>query len=423
MNRVNDIARDIPQDLAALVGEDRVHRSVYTDPAIFALEMERIFRRGWVFVGHDSEVPQPGDFKTDRIGPLSFIMLRDPDGQVRLFHNVCTHRGARLCHADYGHSDQFQCMYHGWSFNSRGELDGVPMRDRFPNLDTGELGLREVARVDSHRGFVFAADDPDAMPLAEYLGRAAHYLDQMVDRAPEGEIEAVKPVKYHYNGNWKLQIENYSDNYHPAVLHGSALNVGVQIMKEKFGDDAFTMKKAAGRYYERALAHGHMMADFCGTRGGIWMNAYKPDFLEQMQQKFGEERAREMVDLDLHMVIYPNLLIHSRMNHYRLVKPVRVDYTEVNTYPCRLKGASQAVNEGLIHNSSHHVSAVGEIQVDDMQAFRWVQEGLTTAAIDWVMMALTGEDEHVNAQGELEWYGSSEAPIRHQYKQWVAMMG
>ena len=422
MNKVAELDASAPADVASLVEGERVHRLVYTDDRVFALEMERIFRKGWVFVGHESEVKAPGDFKTDTIGPLSFIMLRDPDHRVRLFHNICTHRGARLCHADYGRSDTFQCMYHGWSFNLRGEVDGVPMRERFPTQDFAELGLRPVARVDSHRGFVFASDNPDVMPLADYLGRAAHYLDQMVDRAPEGQIEAVKPVKYHYDGNWKLQIENYSDNYHPAVLHGSALTVGVQIMKEKFGAEAFTMKKAAGRYYERALPNGHMMADFCGTRGGIWMNAYTPDYLEQMQAKFGTDRAREIVDMDLHMVIYPNLLIHSRMNHYRLVKPVRVDYTEVNTYPCKLKGASKPVNDVLIQNSSHHVSAVGEVQVDDMQAFKWVQDGLSTGALDWVTIALTGEDEQVNADGELEWYGASEAPIRYQYKQWVSLM-
>lgn len=422
MNKATELPVRPHLDYSALIKPDRVHRNVYLDPLLFEAEMERIYSRSWVFVGHESELPEPGDFKTDRIGPLSFIMVRGTDRQVRLFHNVCTHRGSRLCHIDFGNADNFQCMYHGWSFDTQGALDGVPLRERFPDFRDPEFHLTPIPRVESHRGFIFASKNPDVMPLPDYLGRAAHYLDLMVDRAPEGQIEAVKPVKYHYEGNWKLQMENYADNYHPAVLHGSALQVGMQIMKEKFGDSAFTMKTAVAKYYERAIPHGHMMADFCGSRGGIWMNAYKPDYLQQMAQNYGDVRAKEIAELDLHMVIYPNLLLHSRMNHYRVIKPVRVDFTEVSTYPCKLKGASDAVNSLLIQNSSHHVSAVGEIQVDDMQAFRWVQEGLHTGGIDWVLMALTGEDEHINADGELEWYGASEGALREQYKEWLRLM-
>jgi benzoate/toluate 1,2-dioxygenase subunit alpha len=416
MNKPTEFGSRPNIDFASLVKPD-------TDPAIFEAEMQRIYGRGWVFVGHESEVPRAGDFKTDKIGPLSFVMVRGDDGQIRLFHNVCSHRGARLCHQDYGQARNFACMYHGWSFNNRGQLDGVPLRERFPDFDMAEFGLKPISRVDSHRGFLFASKNPDVMPIREHLGRAAHYLDLMVDRAPEGEIEAVKPVKYHYAGNWKLQMENYADNYHPPVLHGSAIEVGARIMKEKFGSYSFDMKTSASRrYYERAFGHGHAMADYCGTRGGLWMNAYNQAFLDQLTQLHGADRAQKMLEMDVHMVIYPNLLVHTRMNHYRLIKPVSVDHTEVSTYPCKLKGAPDAINNGLIHNTSHHVSAVGEIQVDDMRAFDWVQQGLNTGGLDWVLVKLCGEEEHINADGELEWYGASEAPIRNQYRDWLAKM-
>jgi benzoate/toluate 1,2-dioxygenase subunit alpha len=422
MNKPTEFGARPEIDFASLIKPDRVHRSVYTDPAIFEVEMDRIYGQGWVFVGHESEVPEPGDFKTDKVGPLSFVMVRGDDGQVRLFHNVCTHRGARLCHRDYGQTQSFMCMYHGWSFNTRGDLDGVPLKERFPDFDMAEFGLKPIARVDSHRGFLFASKNPDVMPLLEFLGRAAHYLDLMVDRAPDGEIEAVKPVKYHYEGNWKLQMENYADNYHPPVLHGSALSVGMQIMKEKFGDADLSHRSAVSKYYERAFGHGHMMADLGPMRPGIWMNAYNDEFRDQLVADHGAETARQIMEMDLHMIVYPNLLLHSRMNHYRLIKPVSVDYTEVATYPCKLKGAPKSVNDVLIQNSSHHCSAVGEIQVDDMQAFKWVQEGLGSEGIDWVLMKLTGEDEHINADGELEWFGASEGGLRVQYQEWLAQM-
>jgi benzoate/toluate 1,2-dioxygenase subunit alpha len=422
MNRPFDPAGVPATRIAGLVEPDRVHRRVYVDPAVFALEMQRVFGAGWVFVAHESEVPAPGDFKTDRIGPLNFLLVRGADGQVRAFHNVCPHRGAKLCHAPYGQARGFQCMYHGWSFDLAGALEGMPLRERFQNFDAAEYGLVPIPRLEGHRGFLFASLNPQVMPLPQYLGRAAHYLDLMVDRAPEGEIEAVRPVKYHYPGNWKLQLENYAENYHPAVLHGSALQVGVQVLREKFGDSAFTMREASARYIERALPHGHAMSDYAGTRGAIWLNAYNDEYVAQLAARHGAERARAMRDMDLHMIVYPNLLLHVRQNHYRVIKPLRVDYTEVNAYPCRLKGAPDAVNERLIHNTAHHVSAVGEVQVDDMQAFRWVQEGLSCGGVDWVALKLTGEEEHVNADGELEWYGASEAMLRGQYEQWRALM-
>jgi 3-phenylpropionate/cinnamic acid dioxygenase small subunit len=243
----------------------------------------------------------------------------------------------------------------------------------------------------------------------------------MIEQAPESKIAAVKPVQYHYRGNWKLQLENYSDNYHPAVLHHSVLSIGAKMLKEKFGENPID-PRLASRYEERVLSHGHSVADYHGGRGALWMNVYDDEYLQTMAKRTGMERAKELRDADIHLIIYPNLLVHVRMNHCRGIKPVSVDQTIVNTYPCKLVGASKYVNDALIQNTSHHVSAAGEVQVDDLQALNWLQEGLTSGTVEWLPFKLYGEGEHTEARGERVSYGTSEGAIRGQYREWARLM-
>lgn len=131
-------------DVDALVRPDRVHGSVYTSPEIFRRELEQIFRKGWVYVAHDSEVPEPGDYITRMMGQEPVIVARGKDGQVRVLANRCAHRGNRLCNAEQGNATSFRCPYHGWTFSNEGPLVAVPMKngyaDRYDSL-RGELGL------------------------------------------------------------------------------------------------------------------------------------------------------------------------------------------------------------------------------------------------------------------------------------------
>ena len=158
-----------PGDVRALVEPDRVHGSVYTSPAVFDLEMRRIFREGWVFVAHESEVPEPGDYVTKRIAGEPYVVARGKDGMVRVLANRCTHRGNRLCNAEKGNTSSFRCPYHGWTFSNDGSLSGVPMREgyaeRFPEI-RASLGLVRAPRQESYGGFVFASLAPEGIALA-----------------------------------------------------------------------------------------------------------------------------------------------------------------------------------------------------------------------------------------------------------------
>jgi phenylpropionate dioxygenase-like ring-hydroxylating dioxygenase large terminal subunit len=168
-------AETLAIDYKALVQDDRIHASLYTDPRIFADEMDRIFHASWVFVGHDSEVPGTGDFVTRTLGREPVIMVRGQDGGVAVLVNRCMHRGTLLCPADRGRVRTFACPYHGWTYDLAGTLLGVPDPGGYASFDTRAHGLARAPRVASYRGFVFASLSAAGPTLAEHLGKGSLY--------------------------------------------------------------------------------------------------------------------------------------------------------------------------------------------------------------------------------------------------------
>ena len=214
------------QSIKALVQPDRVHRSVYTDPALFDLEMDRIFGRAWLVLGHESQVPNPGDFFTTRMGREPVIVTRHTDGSVRVLINRCAHRGARVCEATAGTTREFVCAYHGWTYGTDGRLTGLPLPEGYAQAAAESVGggLARVPRVEAYRGFVFASLAERGPRLLEFLGPLRASFDDFVERAPEGDVEAAGGVfKHAYHGNWKLVLENHNDTVHPAFVHASSI--------------------------------------------------------------------------------------------------------------------------------------------------------------------------------------------------------
>ena len=214
------------QSIKALVQPDRVHRSVYTDPALFDLEMDRIFGRAWLVLGHESQVPNPGDFFTTRMGLEPVIVTRHTDGSVRVLINRCAHRGARVCEATAGTTREFVCAYHGWTYGTDGRLAGLPLPEGYAQAAAESVGggLARVPRVEAYRGFVFASLAEHGPRLLEFLGPLRASFDDFVERAPEGDVEVAGGVfKHAYHGNWKLVLENHNDTVHPAFVHASSI--------------------------------------------------------------------------------------------------------------------------------------------------------------------------------------------------------
>lgn len=205
---------------------------IFNDPDLHNAELERIFAKAWLFVGHESEIPNPGDFATRFLGNDSFIFIRGDDGKVRVLLNHCRHRGTEVCRQDHGNSKLLFCAYHGWSYKNTGEIAGLPgAAEAYPNLDRGAWGLLQAPLVDSVHGLVFASLNPDAEPLAEFLGDMKWYLDFLFAIHPGGMEVVGQPQRWIIPGNWKSGAENVGgDNHHTPVVHKSLFVSGTNVV-------------------------------------------------------------------------------------------------------------------------------------------------------------------------------------------------
>ena len=409
----------VDADLDYLVSDERVHRAVYTDPAIFDLEMARIFGSTWVFIGHESEVPARGSFKTTYIGHNPVLMVRHTDDTVRVLLNRCMHRGALVCREPRGNAPSFACLYHGWTYGTDGRLIAVGMPDGYSERpDPYAFGLRPVARVESYRGFVFGCLNPDVAPLETHLGRAKVYIDMLVDRAPDGEVAVSSRIsKYAYRGNWKLLLENWTDSYHPSFAHEAFFGIqsGIRAAPSSMGDNGSE---------NVALGNGHTMLDYSAAKDGpkIVGGRVDPEQLELLAKRLGgEEAERVLTDSNMNLNLYPNLLFRTDTQGFQVIRPVRVDYTESWYHSYNLVGAPERLNDQIVQRGG--ARALDPIQTDDMEAYERIQEGLGIESIEWLYFHRGIHRERHLPNGEIRGMGADEVGHREQHRQWKRLMG
>ena len=204
-------------------------RRNYTDPAVFEREMQLIFKKTWVLIGHESEIPNPGDYLCKTISRQPLIQVRGTDHKIRVLFNSCRHRASLVAIEEQGNcaKNHLVCPYHGFEYDSRGNLVKVPIEEGYgPWFKKEEFGLVPIPRVDTYNGMIFGNFDPSAEPLLQFLGPALDYLPY--SSSWDGEpIEVVDTYKYDIAGNWKLLVDNTMDGYHVPYVHGS--------MFEQFG--------------------------------------------------------------------------------------------------------------------------------------------------------------------------------------------
>lgn len=421
--------------LRSLVHRDHVCRSVYLDPEIFDLEMKRIYGRTWVYVGHDSLIPKVGDYVTARIGTQPVVLSRHSDGQIYVIYNSCGHRGAIVCNQDKGNAQLFTCCYHGWTFKTNGDLDAVAMPRGYGktfDLTNPALGMGRVPRVAIYRGFVFASLSPEGASLEDHLGHAKDSIDELVDRAPEGEIDLSAGVhKYMFRGNWKMQLENVVDMYHVPFSHESTVRRSGKQFGRRAGEDsgsAISSKgKAATRWEERVAwgsrSNGH---SYSGHQPVAEQSSNDPVFksyLASLEARHGPERARAILQPKRHnTAFYPNMTLQALNQHVRVIVPVAVDRTEVHVYPVQLKGAPDVMNRGFVHHLNVTHSASSLIQTDDLECFRRLQTGLKAQSSDRVWFARGVETDKEDEHGDYVNSGTVEVQQRAQYAAWLRLM-
>ncbi len=329
-------------DFSRFFRPGRVHRQLYTDPAIFELEMERIFGAAWIFVGHESQVKNPGDYFATMIGRKPVVMTRDADGTVRVIHNQCAHRGSLVVATEKGNAPEFTCCYHGWTYHLDGRLKAVPLNHGYPrdfDLSNPKMAMQQVARVANYRGFIFASLAPEGQSLEEWLGHMTTSIDDMVDRAPDGEIEIAGGVfKHAYDGNWKVYFENLCDAAHPLFTHRSSIDAAQQQSDAVHSD-------GSGEIAIRQMRQNGAPYSFWESQVGIWtypnghsyLGDYHDDsklvaalkdpvfreYIAALEKKKGKAEVKRILEVRRwNSNVYPNLSFMSQFQQLRVVHPV-----------------------------------------------------------------------------------------------------
>ena len=434
-----DTATVTMDDIRALVRPDRVHRRAYADPAIFDLELDRIFGRLWIYVAHESQLKEPGDFVRTRLASHDVLVTRHTDRRIHVLHNRCPHRGARICMTDRGTSRLFSCPYHAWVFRTDGSLSTVPHRQSYPgtfDFADPRNHMQRIDAVESYRGFVFATLAKNPQPLLVQLGRITDVIDNLIDRAPDGEIEiADSGFTLEYRGNWKLHPENAADVFHPSFVHASSV-----MPARRAAANASILDHDQTR--EMLLANGFDRDDWesiqlTGLPGGhsFMTSFYKRGVLvqeddDQVARRYkqaliarhGAERTADILGMRrFNNIIYPNLIINAQHQQMRVTIPVAVDHTIVRVHCFRLKGAPHEMFHRAIRFLSNIGSPMSMILSDDVQMLERCQQGLADDSSPWVDFSRGLHSDRHGEDGGVSG-AASEMPMRAQFKAWVGYM-
>ena len=433
-------------DPQALVQPHQVHRSLYLDARLFALEMQLVWARSWLFVGHASQVPQPGDFITTQLGAQPVLMLRQADGGIHVLHNRCAHKGSLLTAAPSGNTGRMlRCPYHGWSYQLDGRLLATPLREGYAGTgfehSAAAKGLTRYGEVAEHRGFVFArgavpASDVGGVDGAAPAGRGAAdsgpsftdwageqlaAIDLLADRSPQGELRVAGGVlRTIVHANWKIYLENINDAVHPVSTHQSATDAARSVWAEAscrqppnppmqapavaagaradvdVDGPAATPPLALqqllpfGSGYDffqhmggRVLPHGHSVL---GTQHSIHSGyAALPGYVDQLRAAHGAQRAQQVMSFTpQNVVLYPSLALKGAPQVMRVLRPLAVDRTLVEAWAFEAVGAPAELLQSALTYNRIAFSPAAIVAADDLHLFECIQRGLAAQGNPWV---------------------------------------
>ena len=420
-----------------LVQGHQVHRDVYTDRDVYRLEMKYLFRNTWVFVGHESQTPNKGDYFTTQVADQPVIQVRHSDGEIYVLYNRCPHKGTKIAIDRQGNTGKFfRCPYHAWSFKTDGCLLAIPLKKGYEGtgLDQTEngKGMKAVGAVKNYRGFVFARLAESGISFEDFFGESLSSIDNMVDRAPEGRMEvAGPPLRYMHKCNWKMLVENQTDTCHPMVAHESSAGTAVKLWEEMGNPEprppAMQIIAPFMSPYEffegigiRTWPNGH---GHTGVSGSIHADYEAiPGYFEKMVATHGEEKAKAILDENRHNTVYfPNIMVKAPLGQLRNFIPLGPDKCLVESYVYRPVGApDELVARSNMYNRMINAptSMVGH---DDLEMYERAQEGLEADGLEWVNVQRLFEDGEDFSHEAVE-NGTTERQMRNQFDAWVKFM-
>lgn len=366
-------------DVKNLVSADAawIKRKVWTDPALYELEKQAIFGKTWLFLGHESQIPEPGDFVQAFMCETPIILARGNDGNVHATINSCSHRGLPVCRADSGNTKRFVCPYHNWSYTVEGNLVTIPQESEVRHKpDKSLLGLKPVPRLETWRGMVFGSFDSDIQSLEDYLGDMRFYLDAFFERFPGGIEFMGAPHRWLLNANWKLPMENQlGDVNHGAFLHGAIIPRAAQDQIEEIGYSCVTAPGGHGATFRLMPADSPAQDTAWGMEGlgGLFGGAEVQEYLLEIQaraaERVGDIRARMK---GLTYGIYPNLSFLWSNTSFKVSHPRGPGQVEYWSWAAVPADAPDSVKKVLRTNYSSFFGPGGLLEQEDAEA--WTQQ-------------------------------------------------
>jgi p-cumate 2,3-dioxygenase subunit alpha len=361
-------------------GRFLVPRRAFTDPAVFEKEYAAIFNRCWLYLGHASELAEPGSFLTRTVARRPILFTRDRAGDYHALFNVCPHRGAMVCRERNGKSPAFMCMYHGWTFASDGHLMTLPGASGYPEdfKSDPQKQMVHVPRMERCGDFFFINYSADGEDLATYLGDAGDNLKLIEDHSASGMMIVGGTQEYAIRGNWKLLTENSFDGYHAAVTHSTYL----EYLKNANGALGATPLAGVGIN----LRNGHAVIEYTAPWGRpiahwipLWGDEGKAEIdaiYAQLEARLGEARAQQIAHKNRNMVIFPNLVVNDIMAiTVRTFFPTAPDYVEVNAWALAPREESDWLRKYRLFNFTEFLGPGGFATPDDVEAIEKCQRG------------------------------------------------
>lgn len=400
---------------------------IYTEQAIYDLEMERIFGRCWLFLAHESQIPKPGDFFTTYMGEDPVIVVRQRDGSVGAYLNQCRHRGMRVCRSEFGNAGSFTCPYHGWTFGINGKLISVPNEtDGYRNeLKKEDWPLRAVTKVAVYKGLIFGNWDANAPSFEEYLGDAAWYLDGFIDRVDGGTVVLDGMHKWVIDCNWKFAADQFaSDMYHAAVTHASAVKA---YAPPDFNPELQGLTNRGGVQYSDENGHGGGFFWQDQPSSQVWVlpeaQAWQRDSFPQVEARLGTQRAKRFTG---HNNLFPTFGFLFSTQSIRVWHPRGPNQIEVWAWVLVDRAAPDTAKEAFKLGAIRAFGPAGMLEQDDGENWVEIQKVLKGAVARQtkfcVQMGLGHEQRDRNGFKGVTNHVISETAARGLYRQWADLM-